>query len=119
MWEPWLLGLFNKDKGLASTAMALGQLGYSKIVGVLAYGILPVSPPGSSGRAFAVSGGYPGERIGRNEAFDISEHGMRAYPDFVSLWADRIHPCLALAPTASPWRFFAPTAGLAHRVSGH
>ncbi len=83
MWGTLAVGLFNKDKGLLY-GHGFGQFGY-QIVGVLAYGIFAVVTSWILWSVLsAVSGGIRVSESEETEGLDISEHGMEAYPDFVS-----------------------------------
>jgi Amt family ammonium transporter len=77
------VGLFNMDKGLL-TGHGFGQLGI-QIVGVVAFGLFAVI---TSWIAWSVIGAiFGGIRVTEKEeveGLDIGEHGMEAYPDFVS-----------------------------------
>jgi len=83
IWGTLAVGLFNMDKGLL-TGHGFGQLGV-QIVGVVAFGLFAVI---TSWIAWSVIGAlFGGIRVTEKEeveGLDIGEHGMEAYPDFVS-----------------------------------
>lgn len=83
IWGTLAVGLFNMDKGLL-TGHGFGQLGV-QIVGVVAFGLFAVI---TSWIAWTVIGAiFGGIRVTEKEeveGLDIGEHGMEAYPDFVS-----------------------------------
>lgn len=83
IWGTLAVGLFNMDKGLL-TGHGFGQLGI-QIVGVLSFAIFSVV---SSLILWSIIGSiFGGIRVTEKEeteGLDIGEHGMEAYPDFVS-----------------------------------
>ncbi len=83
IWGTLAVGLFNMDKGLL-TGHGFNQLGI-QFVGVLAFAIFSIV---TSWIAWSVIGAiFGGIRVSEKEeteGLDISEHGMEAYPDFVS-----------------------------------
>ncbi|WP_411870478.1 ammonium transporter [Vulcanococcus limneticus] len=83
IWATLAVGLFNTDKGLL-TGHGFNQLGV-QIVGVLAFAIFAIV---SSWIVWSIIGAiFGGIRVTEKEeveGLDIGEHGMEAYPDFVS-----------------------------------
>jgi len=83
LWGTLAVGLFNTDKGLL-LGHGFAQLGL-QILGLVAYGIFVVV---SSWIIWSVLGSFSGgirvTEKEETEGLDIGEHGMEAYPDFVS-----------------------------------
>ncbi|MCP9816929.1 ammonium transporter [Synechococcus sp. GreenBA-s] len=83
IWGTLAVGLFNLDKGLF-TGHGFAQLGY-QIVGAVAIGLFSII---TSWIVWTVIGKvFGGIRVTEQEeleGLDIGEHGMEAYPDFVS-----------------------------------
>jgi Amt family ammonium transporter len=83
LWGTLAVGLFNTDKGLL-TGHGFGQFGL-QMLGLAAYGIFAL---GTSWIVWSILGSLSGTiRVTEEEeteGLDISEHGMEAYPDFVS-----------------------------------
>lgn len=77
------VGLFNTDKGLL-TGHGFGQLGL-QFIGVMAYGLFAAITAWIAWSVLgALSGGIRVSEQEETEGLDIGEHGMEAYPDFVS-----------------------------------
>jgi Amt family ammonium transporter len=83
MWGTLAVGLFNKEKGLLF-GHGFGQLG-SQIVGVLAYSIFSALTAWILWSILsALSGGIRVTEPEEVEGLDIGEHGMEAYPEFIT-----------------------------------
>jgi ammonium transporter, Amt family len=83
LWGTLAVGLFNTDKGLL-TGHGFAQFGL-QILGVVAYGIFALAASWIVWSILgSLSGGIRVTEEEETEGLDISEHGMEAYPDFVS-----------------------------------
>ena len=83
MWGTLAVGLFNKEKGLFF-GHGFGQLG-SQIVGVLAYSIFSALTAWILWSILgSLSGGIRVTEPEEVEGLDIGEHGMEAYPEFIT-----------------------------------
>ncbi len=83
IWGTLAVGLFNMDKGLF-TGHGFAQLGI-QIVGVVAFAVFAVVTSWIAWTVIgAVFGGIRVTEQEETEGLDIGEHGMEAYPDFVS-----------------------------------
>jgi Amt family ammonium transporter len=83
MWGTLAVGLFNKDAGLLF-GKGFNQLGL-QILGIFAYSIFTIVTAWLVWSILgALSGGIRVHEKEEELGLDISEHGMEAYPDFVS-----------------------------------
>ena len=83
IWGTLAVGLFNKDAGLL-LGKGFNQLGL-QFVGVFAYAIFTIVTAWLLWSILgALSGGIRVHEKEEEVGLDISEHGMEAYPDFVS-----------------------------------
>jgi Amt family ammonium transporter len=83
IWGTLAVGLFNLDKGLF-TGHGFSQLGI-QIVGVVAFAIFSAVTSWIVWSIIgAIFGGIRVTEKEETEGLDIGEHGMEAYPDFVS-----------------------------------
>ena len=83
IWGTLAVGLFNTDKGLL-TGHGFGQLGL-QFIGVISYSLFAAITAWIVWSVLgALSGGIRVTEQEELEGLDIGEHGMEAYPDFVS-----------------------------------
>jgi hypothetical protein len=83
IWGTLAVGLFNTDKGLL-TGHGFGQLGL-QFIGVISYSLFAAITAWIVWSVLgALSGGIRVTEQEEVEGLDIGEHGMEAYPDFVS-----------------------------------
>jgi len=83
IWGTLAVGLFNTDKGLL-TGHGFGQLGL-QFIGVISYSLFAAITAWIVWSVLgALSGGIRVTEREEIEGLDIGEHGMEAYPDFVS-----------------------------------